>query len=151
MGITFYSKKIFKFLGLSIIYSSMLFETNILNRQIKAEKNSIAASKEDLNLYQGMGVSYLCNATSKGYDMDFSKTLTVAAGTFVSVVQQKHGGVVIEKNKKEKLNLKNLQYIVSLNLIQSALNICPDNVPEKVKKSYLAETEKIKKFKNLKN
>ena len=151
MNINFYSKKILKLLSFSLLFSFTFFEMNTISKQIKAEKNLIAATKKDLDLYHGMGLSYLCNATSKGYDMDFSKTLTIASGTFVSVVEQKHGGIIFEKNKKEKVNLKNLQYIVSLNLTKSALDICPNNVPDNVKKGYEIESERIKKLQKLKN
>jgi len=98
-----------------------------------------------------MGVSYLCNATSKGYDMDFSKTVDVASGTFVSVIKQKHDGIILENNKKEKVNLRNLQYLVALNLTKSALDICPKNVPENVKNRYEIESERIMKLQKLKN
>ena len=151
MGINFCSKRILKLLSISLFMNFAFFEINTVNRPTKAEKNLIGATKKDLDLYHGMGVSYLCNATSKGYDMDFSKTLNVATGTFVSVVQQKHGGVIIEKNKEEKVNLRNLQYLVTLNLTKSALDICPDNVPEKVKKEYEIESERILKLQKLNN
>ena len=151
MHINFYSIRTLKLLIINLIIPLTLFEINTINRQIKAEKNLIAATKKDLDLYHGMGVSYLCNATSKGYDMDFSKTLNVASGTFVYVVQQKHGGIILEKNKEQKVNLRNLQYLVTLNLTKSALDICPDNVPKKVKKEYLIESERIKKLQELKN
>ena len=82
--------------------------------------------------------------------MDFSKTLNVASATFVSVVQQKHGGIILEKNKEEKVNLRNLQYLVTLNLTKSALDVCPDNVPEKIKKEYEIESERIIKLQKLK-
>ncbi len=151
MGITFCSRRILKFLGISLILSFTVLENNFVLKPIKAEKNLIAATKKDLDLYHGMGVSYLCNATSKGYDMDFSKTLNVASATFASVIQQKHNGIIIEKKKKEKVNLRNLQYLASLNLTKSALEVCPKNVPENVKKVYEIESERIMKIQNLKN
>ena len=151
MNINFNSKIIFKLLGISLIIPFTFLEINIIKNQIKAENKLIAATKKDLDLYHGMGVSYLCNATKKGYDMDFSKTLSVASATFVSVVQQKHGGIIFERNKEEKVNLKNLQYLVTLNLTKSALDLCPDNVPDKVKKAYNIESERIMKLQKLKD
>ena len=151
MGFKFNSKRIFKLLGFSLIIPFTFFEINTINKQIKAENKLIAASKKDLDLYHGMGVSYLCNATKKGYDMDFSKTLSVASATFVSVIQQKHGGIIIERNKEEKVNLRNLQYLVTLNLTKSAIDLCPDNVPDKVKKAYDIESERIMKLQKLKD
>ena len=42
----------------------------------------LPANKNDLDLYHGMGVSFLCNATRKGFDLDFPKTLNVAFSNF---------------------------------------------------------------------
>ena len=143
--------KISKFIAIPIIFSYLLFDINNEFNNVKANVKNSPANKNDLDLYHGMGVSYLCNATSKGYDMDFSKTLNVASATFASVIQQKHNGIIIEKKKKEKVNLRNLQYLASLNLTKSALEVCPKNVPENVKKVYKIESERIMKIQNLKN
>ena len=48
MVINFYSKIILKLLGISLFIPFTLFEINLLNKQIKAEKNLIAASEKDL-------------------------------------------------------------------------------------------------------
>ena len=50
MNINFYSKRIIKFLGICLVTSFAFFEINTLNKQIKAEKNLIAASEKDLFL-----------------------------------------------------------------------------------------------------
>ena len=63
MNTKFYSKKILKSLGIGIIIPFIFFEINTLNKQIKAEKNFIAASEKDLFLYRQMGASYLCIAS----------------------------------------------------------------------------------------
>jgi len=94
-------------------------------------------------------VSFLCNATRKGFDLDFPKTLNVASTTFASVVSQKHGGKIIERKKEQSVDMKQLQFIASLQLVESALQVCPDNVPEKVEKRYKIETERIKKLNEL--
>ena len=39
MGINFYSKKILKFLSISTIISFLLCDIQIINKQLKAEKN----------------------------------------------------------------------------------------------------------------
>ncbi|MBW3053302.1 Villin headpiece domain-containing protein [Prochlorococcus marinus str. MU1410] len=107
------------------------------------------AKKNDLDLYHGMGVSFLCNATRKGFDLDFPKTLNVASATFASVVLQKHGGKIIEKKKEQTVDMKQLQFIASLQLVDSALQVCPDNVPEKIKKQFQIESERLKKLQGL--
>ena len=64
--------------------------------------------------------------------MDFPKTLNVASATFASVVSQKHGGKIIERKKEQTVDMKKLQFIASLQLVESALKVCPDNVPKKI-------------------
>tara|TARA_B100000161_G_scaffold215272_1_gene160171 strand:- start:71 stop:508 length:438 start_codon:yes stop_codon:yes gene_type:complete len=141
--------KIFKILSLPVIFSSFLLDINNTSFKVSANVKKLPAKKNDLDLYHGMGVSFLCNATRKGLDLDFPKTLNVASATFASVVQQKHGGKIIEKKKEQTVNFKNLQYIASLQLVEAALQVCPDNVPEKVKKEFKIESERIKKLKEL--
>ena len=141
------SFKISKIFAIPIILLFFLFDTNNVNANVK---NS-PANKNDLDLYHGMGVSFLCNATRKGFDLDFPKTLNVASATFASVVSQKHGGKIIERKKEQKIDIKQLQYFASLQLVESALQVCPDNVPEKIKNEFEIESERIKKLQGLKN
>ena len=131
----FFSKNILKFLQYLIFFSSFFFDINNEFNKLNANvKNSSPANKNDLDLYHGMGVSFLCNATRKGFDLDFPKTLNVASATFASVVSQKHGGKIIKK-KEQTVDMKKLQFIASLQLVESALQVCPDNVPEKIRKT----------------
>ncbi len=151
MDINYYSKRILKFLGISLFLSITLFEIGTINKQIKAEKNFIAATQEDLIFYQKIGMAYLCTATNNVYDLDFSKTLDVVTTIFSSVIQQKHGGEITERNEIQKVDLLYLQYQVKLNLIGAALKNCPDNVPEKEKKLYDIELERNMKIEKLEN
>ena len=96
------SFKISKIFTIPLISLSFLFGINNLNANVK---NS-PANKSDLDLYHGMGVSFLCNATRKGFDLDFPKTLNVASSTFASVVSQKHGGKIIERKKEQTVDMK---------------------------------------------
>ena len=77
MGINFYSKRTLKFLFISLIIPFSLFEINLLNRHLKAEKILTAASEKDLFLYRQMGASYLCIASKA--EVDFKKGLGIAA------------------------------------------------------------------------
>ena len=138
--------KISKTFAITLISSSFLFSINNLNANVKKSP----ANKNDLDLYHGMGVSFLCNATRKGIDLDFPKTLNVASATFASVVSQKHGGKIIERKKEQTVDIKKLQFIASLQLVESALQVCPDNVPEKIEKEFKIETERLKKLQGLK-
>ena len=141
--------KIFRIFAIPLIFSYFLFEINNKFNYVSANIKNSPANKNDLDLYHGMGVSFLCNATRKGLDLDFPKTLSVASATFASVVSQKHGGRIIERKKEQKVEMKQLQFIASLQLVESALKICPDNVPEKVEKEFKIETERLKKLQGL--
>ena len=142
MGISYYSKKILKLLGLSLIMSLSLFEINTVNNQIKAEKNLVAASEKDLFLYRQMGASYLCIASKA--EIDFNKGLGIASATFANVIVGKHGGVIKELGN-EKLDQKKLYNAGTFQIVGSALNICPENIPKNIKKDY---EKRLKQFIN---
>ena len=144
------SLKISKIIAIPLIFSSLLFDINNKFNNVYANVKNSPAKKNDLDLYHGMGVSFLCNATRKGFDLDFPKTLNVASSTFASVIKQKHGGKIIDDRKKEQtVDMKQLQFLASLQLVESALQVCPDNVPEKVGKEVNIEIERLKKLKDL--
>ena len=143
-------KKLLNIFTIPLIFSSLLLDKNIELNKVNANTKTSPANQNDLDLYHGMGVSFLCNATRKGLDLDFPKTLNVASATFASVILQKHGGIVIEQNKEQKVDAKNLQFVSTLQLMESALKICPDNVPEKSEKEFKIELERIKKLQELK-
>ena len=149
MGINYYSKRIIQFLGISLYLSFTLFGICTINKQIKAEKNIVAANENDLDLYHRMGVQFLCNATRKGIDLDFQKTLSVASATYASVISQKHGGKIIKSKKERTVNVKQLQFVAALQFVETALMVCPDHVPEKVEKQAKIEIERLKKLQGL--
>ena len=143
------SFKISRIFAIPLIFSYFFFDGNNEFNKVNANVKNSPANKNDLDLYHGMGVSFLCNATRKGFDLDFPKTLNVASATFASVISQKHGGKIIEKKKEQTVDMKQLQFIASLQLVESALQVCPDNVPEKIEKQFKIETERIKKLQGL--
>ena len=130
MGINFYTKIIYRLLGVSLFLPYVLFNINTINRQLKAEKNIIAASERDLFLYRQMGASYLCIASKA--EVDFNKCLGIASATFANVIIGKHGGVIKELGK-EKLDSKRLYNAGTFQIVGSALNICPESIPKKIK------------------
>ena len=140
MGINFYSKRIIQFLGISLFISSTLFEIGTINKQIKAEKNLVAATEKDLFLYRQMGASYLCIASKA--EVDFNKGLGIASATFANVIIGKHGGVIKELGK-EKLNQKKLYNSGTFQIVGSALNICPENIPKEIKNDYQKRLKQI--------
>ena len=140
MSINFYSKRIIQFLGISLLISFTLFEIGTINKQIKAEKNLVAATEKDLFLYRQMGASYLCIASKA--EVDFNKGLGIASATFANVIIGKHGGVIKELGK-EKLNQKKLYNSGTFQIVGSALNICPENIPKEIKNDYQKRLEQI--------
>ena len=133
MNINFYSKRILKFLGIFLIMPFTIFEINTLNKQIKAEKNYIAASEQDLFLYRQMGASYLCIASKA--EVDFKKGLGIASATFANVIIGKHGGVIKNLGDK-KLDEKKLYNAGTFQIVGSAIKICPENIPNNIKNDY---------------
>ena len=133
MGINFYSKIIYRLLGISLFLPFALFGINSTKSQLKAEKNLIAASERDLFLYRQMGASYLCIASKA--DVDFKKGLGIASATFANVIIGKHGGV-IKQLGDQKLDEKRLYNAGTFQIVGSALNICPESIPKKIKTDY---------------
>ena len=137
-----HSKRFLKLLSIGFIISLSLFEINTINKQIKAEKNLIAASEKDLFLYRQMGASYLCIASKA--EVDFNKGLGIASATFANVLIGKHGGVIKELGS-EKLDEKRLYNAGTFQIVGSALNICPESIPENIKNDYEKRLEQLAK------
>ena len=133
MSINFNSKRVLKFLGISLIMPFTIFEIIAINKQIKAEKNLIAASEKDLFLYRQMGASYLC--ISSKAEVDFNKGLGIASATFANVIIGKHGGSV-KALGNDKLDEKKLYNAGTFQIVGSALNICPESIPKNIKNDY---------------
>ena len=142
MGIYFYSKRITKLLGVFFFTFFTLFQTITINKQIKAEKNLIAASEKDLFLYRQMGASYLCIAAKA--EVDFNKGLGIASATFANVIIGKHGGAIKELGN-QKLDQKKLYNAGTFQIVGSALNICPESIPKKIKNDYKKRLKELAK------
>ena len=142
MGINFYSKRILKLFGISLIMPFTIFEINAINKQIRAEKNLIAASEKDIFLYRQMGASYLCIASKA--EVDFNKGLGIASATFANVIIGKHGGSIKELGN-EKLDEKRLYNAGTFQIVGSALNICPESIPKNIKSDYEKRLKQLTK------
>ena len=116
------------------------FEINIINKQLKAEKNLVAATEKDLFLYRQMGASYLCIASKA--EVDFKKALGIASATFANVIIGKHGGAIKELGDK-KLDEKKLYNAGTFQIVGSALNICPETIPNDIKNDYEKRLKKL--------
>ena len=140
MDISFYSKRILRLFGISLIIPFVFFEINTLNKQIKAEKNFNAASEKDLFLYRQMGASYLCIASKA--EVDFNKGLGIASATFANVIIGKHGGAIKELGN-QKLDDKRIYNAGVFQIVGSAINICPESIPKDIKNDY---EKRLKEF-----
>ena len=140
MSIKFHTKKIINLLGISIIIPFTVLDISTLNKQIKAERNLMAASEKDLFLYRQMGASYLCIASKA--EVDFKKGLGIASATFANVIIGKHGGAIKELGN-EKLDQKKLYNAGTFQIVGSALNICPENIPNNIKNDYEKRLKQI--------
>ena len=133
MLINLYSKIFFKLLTLSTFLCLTFFDITIFNKELKAEKKLQAATETDIFLYRQMGASYLCIAANA--EVDFEKGLGIASATFANVITGKHDGLIKEFGT-EKIDQKRLYNAGTFQIVSSALNICPENIPKKVKNSY---------------
>ena len=142
MDINIYTKRILKLSSTTLFLFFTLFEACTINKQLKAEKNLVAATEKDLFLYRQMGASYLCIASKA--EVDFSKGLGIASATFANVIIGKHGGVIKELGN-EKLNEKRLYNSGSFQIVGSALNICPESIPNEIKNDYEKKLKELLK------
>tara|TARA_Y100001978_G_scaffold64706_1_gene57952 strand:+ start:59 stop:511 length:453 start_codon:yes stop_codon:yes gene_type:complete len=124
------SLKLFKILFLPICLLG-IFDINLLNQEIYANKKLKPAMEEDLYLYKGMGASYLCIASKAG--IDFPKAIGVATATYVQVLEGKHGGLINELGDT-KLERKKLFAGAEFQIVETALQYCPDSIPEDITK-----------------
>ena len=128
---------------LSSCSSSLNSESN--KTKIKTDKKEmtfIPASREEMNLYRQIGISYFCLARQA--EVDFSKSITIASKNFALIVSKKHGGL-IEETGDEKLTNNQLYQGSYLQLIEGAIQLCPDLVPEEEKKKFSEAVEQLNK------
>ena len=148
MGTYFRSKKIFNLLNITLLFYLTNCEINIFNKRLFANTKP-QASQQDLFLYKQMGASYLCKAINDKIDFDFKKSLAVSTYTFAEVIFSKHGNL-IQGISKEKLNTERVLFIGEMEILDSAIKICPKQIPNDVKKSFAETLNKLKKLENKK-
>ena len=144
------SLKLFKILFFPICLFGFILDINLFNQEIYANNKLKPAQEEDLYLYKGMGASYLCIASKAG--IEFPKAIGVATATYVQVLEGKHGGQIKELGDT-KLEREKLFAGAEFQIVETALNYCPDSIPEDVSKKVneiLTENQPTKKNKNKK-
>ena len=149
MGINFRTKNLFNLLNIPLLFYLTILEINIFNKRLLANTKP-QASQEDIFLYKQMGASYLCKALNDKIDFDFNKALTVSTYTFAEVIFSKHGNLIQEAGT-EKLTTPKVLYIGEIEILNSAIKICPKQIPNDVKKSFEKALKNLKKQTNKKN
>ena len=148
MGIFFQSKKFLNLLNIPLLLYLIFYEINILNKRLYANTKP-QASKEDVFLYKQMGASFLCKSINDKIDFDFKKAFAVSTYTFAEVIFSKHGNLIQEAGN-EKLTTQRVLYIGEIEILNSAIKICPKQIPNDIKKRF-EETLKNLKKQNIKN
>tara|TARA_B100000242_G_scaffold251577_1_gene193363 strand:+ start:109 stop:558 length:450 start_codon:yes stop_codon:yes gene_type:complete len=149
MSINFRTKNLFNLLNIPLLIYLTTLEINIFNKRLLANTKP-QASQQDIFLYKQMGASYLCKALNDKIDFDFNKALTVSTYTFAEVIFSKHGNLIQEAGA-EKLTTPKVLYIGEIEILNSAIKICPKQIPSDVKKSFEKALKNLKKQKNKKN
>ena len=149
MSISFRSKKFFNVLNIPLLLYLIFCEINILNKRLYANTKP-QASKEDVFLYKQMGASFLCKSINDKIDFDFNKAFAVSTYTFAEVIFSKHGNLIKEAGK-EKLTSDRVLYIGEIEILNSAINICPKQIPNDVKKAFKKTLNTLKKETNKKS
>ena len=94
-----------------------------------------------------MGASYLCKSINDKIDFDFKKAFAVSTYTFAEVIFSKHGNLIQEAGN-EKLTTQRVLYIGEIEILNSAIKICPKQIPNEVKKRFEETIKNLKKQNN---
>ena len=137
-------------LALSVFIGSILLSscnTSIKSEsnpsKISSEKNDIKftpANSEEMYFYKQIGISYVCLARQA--KIEFDKSISIASNNFALIVSSKHGGL-IEEIGGEKLSNNQIYKGSYLQIIEGAIQLCPDLVPEEEKQKFLKTVEQL--------
>ena len=143
MDTKFRSKKFLNLFNIPLLFFLTISEIDFLNRRLYANTKP-PASEQDIFLYKQMGASYLCKSINDKIDFDFEKAFAVSTYTFAEVIFSKHDNL-IKGAGKEKLTSKRVLYIGEIEILNSAIKICPKQIPNDIKKKFKETINKIKK------
>ena len=137
---------------ISIFLGSILLSScnNIIKKDANSTTDSsnkneiklIPASRDEMNLYRQIGISYFCLARQA--KVEFPQSISIASNNYALIVSKKHGGF-IEETGDEKLTNNQLYQGSYLQLIEGAIQLCPDSVPEEEKEKFLKAVEQLNK------
>ena len=116
-------------------------KSNNINSK-KSEIKYTPASNEEMYFYKQIGISYVCLARQA--KVDFPKSISIASNNFALIVSKKHGGL-IEEVGDEKLTNNQIYQGSYLQLIEGAIQLCPDQVPNEEKEKFLKAVDELNK------
>ncbi len=148
MSTNFRSKRFLNLLNIPLLFYLIICEINISNKRLYANTKP-QATQQDVFLYKQMGASYLCKSINDKIDFDFKKAFAVSTYTFAEVIFSKHGNLIQEAGK-EKLTPERVLFIGEIEILNSAIKICPKQIPNDVKKRFEETLKKLKKQTNKK-
>ena len=137
-------------MAITIFLGSILLSS--CNTSIKSEANPtdinskkneikfIPASREEMNFYRQIGISYFCLARQS--QIDFPKSISIASNNFTLLVSKKHGSLIDEVGDK-KLTNDQIYQGSYLQIIEGAIQLCPDLIPEEEKNKFLKTVEQL--------
>ena len=108
----------------------------------KNEITFVPASQEEMNLYRQIGISYFCIARQA--KVEFPQSISIASNNFALIVSKKHGGL-IEETGDNKLTNDQIYQGSYLQLIEGAIQLCPNLVPEEEKQKFSKAVEQLNK------
>ena len=146
MVINFKSKTIFNLLKISLFFFLNISEIYTVNKRSYSNTKP-QATQQDIFLYKQMGASYLCKAISEKIDFDFNKALAISTYTFAEVIFSKHGNL-IQGAGEEKLKTERVLFIGEIEILNSAIQICPKFIPNKVKEDFEEAVKNLKTQEN---
>jgi len=106
----------------------------------KNEITFVPASREEMNLYRQIGVSYFCIARQA--KVEFPQSISIASNNFALIVSKKHGGL-IEETGDNKLTNDQIYQGSYLQLMEGAIQLCPNLVPEDEKQKFSKALENL--------
>ena len=128
---------------LSSCNTTIKTESNpIKNTSKKNEIKIVPASRDEMNLYRQIGISYFCLARQA--KVEFPQSISIASNNYALIVSKKHGSL-IEETGYEKLTNNQLYQGSYLQVIEGAIQLCPDLVPEDEKKKFSEAVEELNK------
>ncbi len=113
-------------------------KTNIISKENEIKLSP--ATSDEMYFYRQIGISYVCLASQA--KVEFPLSVSIASNNFALLVSKKHGGLIQEIGD-QKLTNKQIYQGSYLQLIEGAIQLCPEQVPEEEKKKFLNAVEQL--------